>query len=121
MDREDSRNQQQNGAYILEIVATERTKVRPVPTVSTEITIILTDVNDETPTFRSDSYDAEISENAQENTPLTFLGDTKNGVFDYDQVNLNEIEKMQIFNNINGRETMERSSCFWNQMIIYLK
>lgn len=85
LDREDSRNQE-NGAYILEIVAKERSKVRPMPSVSTEITIILTDINDETPKFRSDSYVAEISESAQENTPLTFIGETKNGVFDYDQV-----------------------------------
>lgn len=53
---------------------------------TTEITIILTDVNDETPTFRSKFYEAEISENAQENTPLTFIGETRNDVFDYDQV-----------------------------------
>lgn len=85
LDREDSKNQE-NGAYILEIVATERSKVRPVPAVRTEITIILTDVNDETPSFRSDAYEAEISESAQENTPVTFIGNTKNGVFDYDQV-----------------------------------
>lgn len=85
LDREDSRNQE-NGAYILEIVAKERSKVRPMPSVSTEITIILTDINDETPKFRSVSYVAEISESAQENTPLTFIGETKNGVFDYDQV-----------------------------------
>lgn len=49
--------------------------------------MILTDVNDETPTFRSESFTAEISESAQENTPITFVGDARNGVFDYDQGN----------------------------------
>lgn len=60
---------------------------QPQPSVSTEITVILTDVNDETPTFRSESFTAEISESAQENTPITFVGDARNGVFDYDQGN----------------------------------
>lgn len=60
---------------------------QPAPSISTEITIILTDVNDETPTFHSSSYEAEIRENAQENTPVTFLGDNKNWVYDFDQGN----------------------------------
>lgn len=62
-------------------------KFQPPPSVSTEITIILTDVNDETPTFHSSGYEAEIRENAQENTPVTFLGDNKNWVYDFDQGN----------------------------------
>lgn len=61
--------------------------MQPPPSVSTEITIILTDVNDETPAFRSTAYSAEISESAQENTPITFIGDARNGVYDFDQGN----------------------------------
>lgn len=53
----------------------------------TEITIIVTDVNDETPTFRSARYVGEINENAQGNTPVTFIGTAIPQVFDYDQVN----------------------------------
>ncbi|XP_021707792.1 cadherin-23 isoform X2 [Aedes aegypti] len=85
LDREDARNRA-NAAYILEIVATEQnSKIKPTPSVRTEITIIITDVNDETPTFRSHSYESEINENAQENTPVSFLGFSRNEVFDYDQ------------------------------------
>lgn len=58
---------------------------QPTPSVRTEITIIITDVNDETPTFRSHSYECEINENAQQNTPVSFLGFSRNEVFDYDQ------------------------------------
>lgn len=86
LDREDSRNLI-NGAYILEIQATERSKIKPAPSVRTEVTIILTDVNDETPTFRSSSYECEIPENAQQNTPVTFLKESTNDVFDNDLVN----------------------------------
>ena len=58
----------------------------PTPSVSTEVTIILMDVNDETPTFRSTKYVAEINENAPQNTPVTFLGDAVPEVFDHDLV-----------------------------------
>lgn len=58
----------------------------PAPTVRTEVTIILMDVNDETPTFRSKLYACEVNENAPMNTPLTFLGHALPQVFDYDQV-----------------------------------
>ena len=34
----------------------------------------LQDINDEIPRFRSSLYVAEISENAQKNTPVTWLG-----------------------------------------------
>jgi hypothetical protein len=44
------------------------------------------DVNDEAPRFRSQSYVCEVSEGAQANSPLTFLGNTKPEVFDHDQV-----------------------------------
>ncbi|XP_062536316.1 cadherin-23 isoform X2 [Armigeres subalbatus] len=85
LDREDARNRA-NAAYILEIVATEQnSKIKPSPSVKTEVTIIITDINDETPTFRSYSYESEINENAQENTPVSFLGFARNEVFDYDQ------------------------------------
>lgn len=58
----------------------------PNPSVQTEVTIIITDVNDETPTFRSARYVGEINENAQSNTPVTFIGTAVPQVFDYDQV-----------------------------------
>lgn len=85
LDREDSRNLI-NGAYILEILANERdSKVKPAPAAKTEITIILTDENDSTPSFKSNRYECEIAENAQQNTPVNFLQiDPKNEVFDYD-------------------------------------
>lgn len=86
LDREDSRNLI-NGAYILEIMAVERSKIKPSPSVKTEITIILTDENDSTPTFKSKRYECEIPENAQQNTPVNFLTiDPRNEVFDYDLV-----------------------------------
>ena len=50
----------------------------------TEITIIVTDVNDEAPTFREEFYRCEIAENAQMNTPLNFIEDVENLVFDHD-------------------------------------
>ena len=48
--------------------------------------LIFQDVNDEVPKFKSEFYIGEISENAQKNTPVTFLG--KNmmpEVYDHDQ------------------------------------
>lgn len=84
LDREDTRNLI-NGAYILEIMATESTKLKPAPSVKTEITIILIDENDSTPQFKSTRYECEIPENSQQNTPVNFLQiDPKNEVFDYD-------------------------------------
>lgn len=44
------------------------------------------DVNDETPTFRSSAYFAEVNENAPVNTPVTFLRNAVPEVFDHDQV-----------------------------------
>uniref|UniRef100_T1KWL6 Cadherin domain-containing protein n=2 Tax=Tetranychus urticae TaxID=32264 RepID=T1KWL6_TETUR len=88
LDREESiRRGSANSAYILEIAATEVTvAVFPPPSVSTEVTIILTDVNDEKPTFKSESYTVEISENAQADMPVKFIGtgDVPQ-VYDYDQ------------------------------------
>ncbi|XP_022239300.1 cadherin-23-like [Limulus polyphemus] len=84
LDREGTENN--NGAYILEIEAQEDTPVvYPVPSVKTEVTVILTDVNDETPTFRSKKYIAEVNENAQVNVPVNFIGDSLPEVFDHDQ------------------------------------
>ncbi|CAH0406856.1 unnamed protein product [Chilo suppressalis] len=84
LDREDPNNS--NGAYILEILATEESRaVSPMPSATTEVTIIVTDVNDETPRFRSERYIGEVLENAQQNTPITFLKDAIPEVYDYDQ------------------------------------
>ncbi|CAH0714568.1 unnamed protein product, partial [Brenthis ino] len=84
LDREDPNNS--NGAYILEILATEESHmVSPLPSATTEVTVIITDVNDEKPRFRSERYVGEIIENAQQNTPITFLQDAVPEVFDYDQ------------------------------------
>ncbi|KAJ1522204.1 hypothetical protein ONE63_002512 [Megalurothrips usitatus] len=77
-----------NGAYILEIMAQEDSKlIQPPPTTRTEVTVILMDVNDETPTFRSPAYFAEVNENAPVNTPVTFLRNAVPEVFDHDQGN----------------------------------
>lgn len=62
------------------------THIKPAPSAVTEVTVIVTDVNDEAPTFRSAAYECEIPENAQVNTPLTFIGNAIPEVFDYDQV-----------------------------------
>lgn len=58
----------------------------PIPSAATEVTVMVTDLNDETPTFKSQHYKCEIAENAPINTPITFLGDALPEVFDYDQV-----------------------------------
>lgn len=58
----------------------------PSPSVTTEVTIIVTDVNDETPTFLSRQYIAEINENAEVNVPVNLLGLSIAEVFDHDQV-----------------------------------
>uniref|UniRef100_A0A182QBJ4 Cadherin domain-containing protein n=1 Tax=Anopheles farauti TaxID=69004 RepID=A0A182QBJ4_9DIPT len=84
LDREDSKNPV-NGAFILEVVATEESKQQPAPSSTMEITVIVTDVNDEVPRFRSEAYECVISENAQENTLARFVDGTVNEVFDYDQ------------------------------------
>uniref|UniRef100_A0A182JWJ6 Cadherin domain-containing protein n=1 Tax=Anopheles christyi TaxID=43041 RepID=A0A182JWJ6_9DIPT len=84
LDREDSRNPI-NGAFILEVVAIEESKLQPAPSSTMEITVIVTDVNDEIPRFRSDGYECEIGENAQENTLARFIDGSINEVFDYDQ------------------------------------
>ncbi|XP_058798620.1 cadherin-23 isoform X2 [Phymastichus coffea] len=82
LDREAPDNS--DGSFILEITVREVSKVISAPSVSTEVTIIVMDVNDETPTFRSSRYIAEINENAPQNTPVTFIGDTIPEVYDHD-------------------------------------
>jgi len=84
LDREAEENS--DGTFILEITVRELSKIKPQPSVSTEVTIILTDVNDETPMFRSSVYHAEINENAPQNTPVNFMGDAVPEVFDHDLV-----------------------------------
>ncbi|XP_015840656.1 cadherin-23 isoform X2 [Tribolium castaneum] len=75
-----------SGTYILQITATEYGgKIKPPPSVTTEVTVIITDINDETPKFRSGYYECEIAENAPVNTPLTFLGSAMPEVYDHDQ------------------------------------
>lgn len=61
-------------------------KIEPPPSSTTEITVMITDINDETPRFRNAQYECEIVENASTNTPLTFLNDAVPDVFDHDQV-----------------------------------
>lgn len=53
--------------------------------VRTEVTVIVTDINDEIPTFRQSIYRCEINENSQSNTPLSFIDDdVQNFVEDHD-------------------------------------
>uniref|UniRef100_A0ABD2XK31 Cadherin domain-containing protein n=1 Tax=Trichogramma kaykai TaxID=54128 RepID=A0ABD2XK31_9HYME len=82
LDREAPDNS--DGSFVLEITVREVSKIIPAPQVSTEVTVILMDVNDETPTFRSPAYVAEINENAPPNTPVNFLADSVPEVFDHD-------------------------------------
>ncbi|XP_023311794.1 cadherin-23 [Anoplophora glabripennis] len=75
-----------SGTYILQITATEvGSRIKPPLTATTEVTVMVTDINDETPKFFSDYYECEIAENAPINTPLTFLGNTLPEVYDNDQ------------------------------------
>lgn len=69
--------------------------VSPMPSATTEVTVIVTDVNDETPRFRSVRYVGEIIENAQQNTPITFLQDAIPEVYDFDQVKIFEYQAYQ--------------------------
>ncbi|KAH8267311.1 hypothetical protein KR018_005727 [Drosophila ironensis] len=90
LDREEE-SDQVNGAHILRISATElsksNTQIAPI-TVRTEVTVIVSDVNDEIPTFGEQMYRCEVNENAQTNTPLNFIDqDIQNLVFDHDEGN----------------------------------
>lgn len=86
LDREDPNVV--NGALMLVITATEDSPLRP--SVTTEVTILVLDVNDQAPAFRtSGSYVAEVDENSPANVPVTFLGsESLPEVYDYDQVSL---------------------------------
>ncbi|XP_017865167.1 PREDICTED: cadherin-23 [Drosophila arizonae] len=89
LDREEE-SDHVNGAHILRISATELSKTAEEPqapaTVRTEVTIIVTDVNDEIPTFGEIIYRCEVNENAQSNTPLNFIdGEVQNVVYDHDE------------------------------------
>ncbi|XP_064550681.1 cadherin-23 [Drosophila montana] len=90
LDREEE-SDHVNGAHILRITATELSKTseetqQGPATVRTEVTIIVTDVNDEIPTFGEAIYRCEVNENAQSNTPLNFLdGEVQNFVYDHDE------------------------------------
>lgn len=86
LDREAEENI--DGTFILEITVKEISKIIPTPSVSTEVTIILTDINDETPTFRSSRYNGEINENAPQNTPIYFIGEAVPEVYDHDLVRI---------------------------------
>lgn len=100
LDRENTENQI-NGAYIITIRAEEvNSRGRGSSEIHTEVTIILNDINDERPTFRSPFYDCEINENAQINTPVTFLGSSINEVFDHDQ-GLNGTFELFLHPNVN--------------------
>lgn len=57
-------NQQQPGSYVLQIKASELNSQIGANSVLTELTILLTDVNDEVPTFNQPMYHGEIMENS---------------------------------------------------------
>ncbi|KAK4293966.1 hypothetical protein Pmani_033374 [Petrolisthes manimaculis] len=77
-----------NGAFIIKIQAEEESLVvSPPPTRTTEVTVLLEDVNDETPTFKAAHYVAEIAEGAQFNSPVNLIGDAIPEVYDHDQGN----------------------------------
>lgn len=83
LDREDP--SVVNGALILTITAEEDSTLRPK--VSTEVTVLVLDVNDQAPAFRGQQYIAEIDENSPANMPVTFVGaGSLAEVYDYDQV-----------------------------------
>ncbi|XP_035709581.1 cadherin-23-like isoform X3 [Folsomia candida] len=80
LDRENARG----GSYVLNIVATEQSKISPKPSVETTLVVNLLDIDDERPRFKSTSYLAEITENSQEGVPVTFLAKGIPEVFDHD-------------------------------------
>ncbi|TRY71883.1 hypothetical protein TCAL_08438 [Tigriopus californicus] len=83
LDRESPRSS--NGAFILGIEASEIGGIEE-PSVLTEVTIIIEDVNDESPEFRSSNYMAEIGENSPKGSMVNFLDSSAiPEVFDHDQ------------------------------------
>lgn len=55
-------------------------------TATTEVTVIITDENDDVPEFTQKSYLAEVQENAPTGVPITMQNDTEIVVSDDDQV-----------------------------------
>lgn len=93
LDREDP--SVVNGALILSITAEEDSPLRPK--VTTEVTILVLDVNDQAPAFRGHQYLAEIDENSPANMPVTFIGPGSVAeVYDYDQV-INALDPLNRF------------------------
>ncbi|KAH7637786.1 cadherin-23-like protein [Dermatophagoides farinae] len=88
-----------SASYILEIEATEVTHaIFPPPSVTTEVTIILTDVNDEVPRFRFKSYTAEIIENSPSDMPVTFTRrNAKNNRMDTNDQAMNSLLSPQVY------------------------
>ncbi|KAB0799063.1 hypothetical protein PPYR_06943 [Photinus pyralis] len=77
-----------SGAYILQIMAVEQnSRLDPQPSAVTEVTVMITDVNDEKPQFRNSHYECEVSENVPNNTPLLFSPNFTPEVYDRDQGN----------------------------------
>lgn len=97
-------------------------KITPTPSSTTEITIMITDVNDELPKFKNEKYECEIAENSPPNTPLTFLKNAVSEVFDHDLVStffstsfITSCTKSFL------REKMELSTFFSKVLKIYSK
>jgi len=53
---------------------------------SVDVTVEITDENDNMPEFENATYTAEVQENTQPNVPITLLDPTQIMVFDHDQV-----------------------------------
>lgn len=68
------------------IESTALSLVKPSAQVKTEVTVLISDVNDQIPTFAQSVYRCEINENSQLNTPLSFMdaGLDNHYVFDRD-------------------------------------
>lgn len=60
--------------------------MKPLSQVKTEVTVLISDVNDQIPTFGQSLYRCEINENAQLNTPINFMdgGVSRHNVSDRD-------------------------------------
>ena len=83
VDREDV--QLSNSAVVMTVTASEASGRN----VTTQISVLILDVNDQRPTFADATYRAVIDENSPLNMPVTFLADGSGSparptVFDYD-------------------------------------
>lgn len=63
----------QPGSYVIQVQASELNSASRDNSVSTELTVILTDVNDEAPTFNQAAYFGEILENSTPENLVTFI------------------------------------------------